>query len=72
MARVYKVVDTDEPRTSGTQCLTTDWKQCILCQEDAVELLKCPEGAGYKTMAENLVAFDKISCLPRTLKLYQE
>ena len=31
----------------------------------------CPanstEGVGYKTMAENLEAFDKIGCLPRRL-----
>ena len=72
MAKVYKIVDPDEPQTSG-QCLTTN---CVLCQEETVELLKCPansargtEGAGYKTLAENLEAFDRISCLPGTLKL---
>ena len=77
MAKLCKVVDTDETRTSGTGCLTTDWNQCVLCQEDTVEMLKCPansahgctEGAGYKTMAENLLAFNKISYLPRTLNL---
>ena len=56
--------------------LTTNWDLCVLCQEETVELLKCPansargtEGAGYKTLAENLEAFDRISCLPGTLKL---
>ncbi len=75
MAKLYKVVDPDEPQTSG-QCLTTNWDLCVLCQEETVEILKCPaisarstEGAGYKTLAENLEAFDRISCLPGTLKL---
>ncbi len=75
MAKLYKVVDPDEPQTSG-QCLTTNWDHCVLCQEETVEILKCPaisargtEGAGYKTLAENLEAFDRISCLPGTLKL---
>ena len=67
------MVDTDEPRTSGNPCLITDWNKYALCQEDTTEKLKClansAQGAGYKTMAENLVAFDKISCLPRTLQL---
>ena len=72
MAKVYKIVDPDEPQTSG-QCLTTNWDLCVLCQEETVELLKCPansacgtERAGYKTLAENLEAFDRISCLPGT------
>ena len=41
-------------------------------------MLKCPsnsargtDGAGCKTIAEHLVAFDKISCLPKTLNLSQ-
>ncbi len=29
------------------------------------------DGAGYKTIAELLVAFDKIGCLPRKLQLSQ-
>ena len=75
MAKLYKVVDPDEPQTSG-QCLTTNWDLCVLCQKETVEILKCPansargiEGAGYKTLAENLEAFGRISCLPGTLKL---
>ncbi len=76
MAKQYKVFDPSEPGTSGSQYLTTDWSQCVLCQEDTPEMLKCPvdstchmEGEGYKTIAEYLEAFDKIGCLPRTLNL---
>ena len=74
MAKVFKVVGTDEPGTSGTQC-TMDWNKCVLCQKGSPERLICPanstEGVGYKTMAENLEAFDKIGCLPRRLQLSQ-
>ncbi len=62
-------------KTSG-QCLTANWDVCVVCQKETVEMLKCPansargaEGEGYKTLAENLEAFDKIGCLPLTLKL---
>ncbi len=65
----------DGPQTSG-QCLTTNWDLCVVCQKETVEMLKCPansargaEGAGYKTLAKNLEAFDKIGSLPLTLKL---
>ncbi|XP_014664507.1 PREDICTED: uncharacterized protein LOC106806883 [Priapulus caudatus] len=78
MAKLFKVVDHNEPGTSGTKCLTTDWNKCVLCQEGRDEMLKCPSNsaratgcAGYKNIAEHLVAFDKISCLPPTLKLSQ-
>jgi hypothetical protein len=74
MAKVFKVVGTDEPGTSGTQS-TMDWSKCVMCQEGSPERLICPanstEGAGYKTMAENLEAFDKIGCLPNRLQLTQ-
>lgn len=78
MSKLFKVVDPNEPETSDTLCLATDWNKCVLCQEDTDEMLKCPsnsardtDGAGYKTMAEHLLAFDKIGCLPRKLKLSQ-
>ena len=58
MAKLYKVVDPDEPQTSG-QCLITNWDLCVVCQEDTGEMLKCPansargtEGVGYKTLAD--------------------
>lgn len=76
MAKQYKVFDPNEPGTSGSLCLTTDWSKCVLCQEDTPEMLKCPadstramEGGGYQTIAEHLKAFNKIGCLPRTLNL---
>ncbi|KAG0727809.1 hypothetical protein GWK47_033858 [Chionoecetes opilio] len=75
MAKVYKVVDPLQPGTS-TQGLETDWSKCVLCQEDTSEVLHCPaestratQGAGYKTIAELLVGFDRIGCLPTSINL---
>ena len=43
----------------------------MICQEITGEVLKCPanskrrlDGAGYKTLADNSLAFKKIDCLP--------
>ncbi|KAG0715880.1 hypothetical protein GWK47_010917 [Chionoecetes opilio] len=75
MAKAYKVVDPLQPGTS-TQGLETDWSKCVLCQEDTSEMLHCPaestratQGAGYKTIAELLVGFDRIGCLPTSINL---
>ena len=52
---------------------------CLLSHKmasDTSEILSCPadskritKGAGYKTVAKNLQAFDKIGCLPKTINL---
>ena len=74
MVKVYKVVD--QPGTSSVLCLTTNWKKCVLCQEDTPEVLRCSasskrdaEGVGYKTIADNIKGFDKVGCLPMTINL---
>ena len=61
---------------SDTSCLPVDWNKCILCQTDTSEILSCPadskritKGAGYKTVAENLQAFEKIGNLRKTINL---
>lgn len=75
MAKVYKMVDPLQAGTS-THHLTTDWSKCVLCQKDTTEVLKCPaeskrdtQGAGYTTIADLLVSFNTIGCLPRSLNL---
>ena len=43
MAKMHKMVDPNtQSGTSGTHSLTTDWKKCVLCQEDTYEMLICP------------------------------
>lgn len=73
MAKHYKILDPVQPETSR-QGLQTDWSKCILCQEDTSEVLRRPaeskhatKGAGYKTIAELLVGFDRIGCLPTSI-----
>lgn len=62
--------------TSDTQCPQTNWGNCILCQKDSSEILRCPakdkrglEGDGYKTITSNLLGFEKIGCLSTKLLL---
>lgn len=73
MAKVFKVVGSNESGASSLS--TTDWNKCVLCQESTSEKLVCPAnstvGAGYKSVTENLLAFDKIGCLPMTIQLSQ-
>ena len=76
MSKSYKVVDTNLTSTSGRQSLDVDWTQCVLCQQDTEETLICPgfsrkqaTGAGYKTLADSLLAFDRIDRLPKTINL---
>lgn len=76
MSKVYKMVDLSEPGPSDIECSPIDWTKCVLCQTNTSESLSCPadskrdsKGTGYKTTAENLLAFEKLGCLPRTITL---
>ena len=47
----------------------TDWTKCVICQKDnPSDSLLCPanknDGAGYKTLTENLLSFSNLGCLP--------
>ena len=75
MAKLHKLVDPIQPRTS-TNCLETDWSKCIICQKDVSEVLRCPaeskratQGSGYKTLSELLLGFQRIGCFPRSINL---
>lgn len=66
MAKIYKVAKST-PGTSDNQNTQIDWGKCVLCQVDTSESISCPsnskrgtDGAGYKTTAENLLAFDEL------------
>ncbi len=78
MAKIYKVVNPFEPTTSDKEHTEIDWNKCILCQDSTSESLSCPadskrgtDEAGYKTTAENLIAFEKLGCLPKQINLCQ-
>lgn len=73
MAKVYKLMDPQKPGTSSLESVQTDWSKCILCQKNSSEGIHCPakskQGAGYKTLTSNLLAFQEIGCLPWNLQL---
>ena len=55
---------------------STDWSQCIFCQQSTNENLACPAeskrtdvGAGYFTVAENLKRFEDLGSLPIALDI---
>ena len=75
MAKPFKVMEM-HVGTPTSHEKVMDWKKCILCQKHSTEALKCPaetkretEGAGYKTLANNLLGFKEIGCLPPTIPL---
>ena len=72
MDREYRIT-IQEPCTSGAE-KDTDWDKCVICQQITIEALKCPtaskrniDGAGYRTLADNLLAFKEIDCLPSNM-----
>ena len=71
----FKLVDTWEASTSQ-QPADTNWDLCVICQEETAESLtsslhsrRKDIGKGYQSLAENLVTFDELGKLPRTLQL---
>ena len=75
MAKKFQLVDTFEQRTPTTPP-ETNWKLCLVFQEETTASLVCPvlskcrdPGSGYTTMAANLVKFDELGKLPRTVQL---
>ena len=54
----------------------TDWQQCVICQKSTEEALQCPAeskgkdvGAGYKTLADNIIRFGQLGCMPIALNI---
>ena len=55
-----------------------DWSKCVLCQEATTEALQSPNnstrsdidpGAGYHTLANNILRFNEINSLPDTIDI---
>ena len=75
MSRRFKLVDATVASTSQ-QAAHTNWELCVICQEQTTESLTSPAhskrqdiGRGYKSLAANLVKFNELGKLPRTLQL---
>jgi len=77
MSKVYKIVTPQRPSTSAADAYVekeTDWGKCVLCQELTGEVLISPacskrstDGAGYKSLADKLLAFKNLNCLPSSM-----
>ena len=69
--------DANSQNLLDTKSKKTDWNLCAICQENKNESLQCPAdskrqsdvGAGYKTLATNLVKFSDLGCLPVQIDL---
>ena len=80
MSKIFKLVDTESefpsPSTNVQYVAMTNWKLCLICQEQKEELLTCPSqskrkdvGSGYRSLAER---FNELEQLPIHLKRLDE
>ena len=78
MSKLYRISNPEQPSTSAAAADVSvpndaDWDKCVLCQEATDEVLKSPaskrsiDGVGYKTLANHLLAFKEINCLPLSI-----
>lgn len=63
---------------SSSSNAITDWKTCVICQEDTSEKLVNPglekfrgteKASGYKVFSEHIHEFNKLRCLPATVHI---
>ena len=78
MAKTFQIVDVASlPSLQTQERLETEWSLCVICQDkSSMDNLVCPGqserknvGIGYKSLAENLIKFDELYLLPKTLQL---
>ena len=78
MAKTFQIVDVTSPPSLQTrQHLETDWNLCVICQDiSSTDNLVCPGqskrkdvGIGYTSLAKNLIKFNELNLLPKTLQL---
>ena len=81
MSKIFILIDTGLPSSSNSsqQPTVTNWKLCMICQEDNEEPLTCPlkskrkdVGSGYSSLAENLIKFNQLGQLPFCLERLDE
>jgi len=72
MAKTFAPVDTSiqVPSTSTISQDVTNWKQCVICQEETKEPLTRPVnskrkdlGSGYSSLTQNLIRFNQLNKL---------
>ena len=74
MSKHYKFLS-EEDLTKPSDVVQTDWRLCILCQEDTNEKLINPGGggryvrAGCVAIADNIGQFDILGCMPMQIDI---
>ena len=77
MSNSHQFVSLQQPGPSRESTpVKTNWNRCVLCQEETGEALQCPAkskrhdvGAGYSTLAANIVRFSELNKLPILIDL---
>ncbi len=73
MAKRHMLVDACS--SASKRAAITNWKLCILCQEDTGTALQCPYAAkgkpGYKTLAGHLTRFNELRHMPINVDITQ-
>lgn len=71
MDKVYRIANPQSLTHQLQMQKRTQTGTNVLCQEITGEVLKCPadsmDGAGYKALGDNLLAFKKTDCLPSSI-----
>ncbi|KAL9954824.1 hypothetical protein ACROYT_G042404 [Oculina patagonica] len=68
---------TDAESKQKTTEAKTNWARCAICQKNKDESLRCPAetkrqsdvGAGYRTLAGNIIKFSDLDCMPVEIDL---
>ena len=77
MSKAFKLLDRElpAPSTSSRYLVVTNWKLCVICQEEKDKQLTCPSkskrkdvGSGYSSLAEKLIEFNALGQLPFNLE----
>jgi len=77
MAKNYQLVDLNKTTTvvhDKAIPTETDWKICILCQEQTDEGLAYPDGrknmrSGYDSLSENMIQFHNLGSVPLNINI---
>lgn len=77
MSKRFRLAHAERTSPSTSPNLTTtDWRLCLICQEDKTETLTKPDpskrkdiDSGYSSLAENLIKFSELGELPGSFHL---
>ena len=80
ISKTFKLVGTGtEVPSTSKQSDTTNWKLCVICQQEKGESLTCPSKSkrkdsrsGYKSLAGSLMKFSELGQLPFQLERLDE